>query len=255
MKKSSITINNLLKCISCIADTNQSNKDVLDRIISVDDDEDDSDNAELADLDSHSETSITESSKPISQLNNNGSDNQHFLVNGAASDSGTTPDSDKSPKMSTENERSNNSGSEGQNNRPKIWSVTDFLVHKDSDSSDSSSSSTTTTPAIVCSRQPSSAQLLNFHQTNQSMRNGHFPVGFRGYPLSLTHSTLSYPYSLSTSTDTKSDLNLKHAHAAALRAEQAFKEGLVQRSAKLQNGLFSPARELDGLRVGGKIVL
>lgn len=141
--------------------------------------------------------------------------------------------------------------------RPKIWSITNFLGNsKDGCSSQSSKSSDT--PAIVCSRQTSKMTYLSYSQSSDGIRvpNGHaqFAMGLQGIPLSLNQTTLSYPYTLSSATVNKSDANMQHS--AALRAtEQAIKEELIKKAARMQNGLFSPARQLDDVRVGKKMVL
>ena len=166
-------------------------------------------------------------------------------------ESKTTDDDTKLSRLS-DSKGAPVSGSEPHISRPKIWSVLDVLGSKDSSSG--SSSSTQTSPAVVCSRQTNGPSYLNVHQMNQNFRNGQFPVGYNGYPFSLSHTTLSYPYTLSASTASKAELSMKHA--AAVRAtEQAFKEGLVEKAARMQERIFSPARDLDGLRVGGKMVL
>ena len=147
------------------------------------------------------------------------------------------------------------SGSESQP-RPKIWSITDFLGNSKGECS-SQSSKSSDTPAIVCSRQTNKLAYLNFSQSSEGLRvpNGHaqFSLGLQGLPLSLNQTTLSYPYTLSSSSGNKSDSSLHHA--AALRSEQAFKEELVKKAARIQNGIFSPARQIDDIRVGKKMIL
>lgn len=269
--------------IHLITDGNRSHheRDRLDRIISVDDDE--SDQSDLGDLDDleHCKDDL---------INRGGEDKENadnrlerldsrcnIAIMGQTSDERENGLDVKSQGLCDSNEsNSNNSGkslnstnisnssnnSEGgpQVNRPKIWSVIDVLgkdKDKDNSTHSGSPSAQTSPPAVVCSRQTNGPSFLNIHQTNQHFRSGQFPVGYGGYPLSLSHTTLSYPYTLSASTAAKADINMKQAHAAALRAtEQAFKEGLTDKAVRMQGRIFSPARELDVLRVGGgKMVL
>ena len=141
--------------------------------------------------------------------------------------------------------------------RPKIWSITNFLgSSKDGCSSQSSKSSDT--PAIVCSRQTNKLPYLNYSQSSDGLRlpNGHpqFAVGLQGIPLSLNQTTLSYPYTLSSATTNKADTNMQH-HATIRATEQAIKEEILKKAVRMQNGIFSPARQLDDIRVGKKMVL
>lgn len=168
-------------------------------------------------------------------------------------------DEDKSYKNDTKPINNNiKSGSDSNSNqqttRPKIWSVMDVLGNKENNTSSSKTPTQNSPPASICSRQTNGPAFLNAHQASPNFRPGQYPVGFNAYPFSFSHTTLSYPYTLSASSAAKSELNM--SHVAAIRAsEQAFKEGLVEKAARMQTGLFSPARELDGMRVRSKIVL
>lgn len=74
------------------------------------------------------------------------------------------------------------------------------------------------------------------------------------YPLSLTHTTLSYPYSLSTHAPGKVTLET----SAAMRglSVEALREAHLGMGGKLaarpNGGLFSPARDIDGIRGQGE---
>lgn len=228
---------------------------MFERIISVDDD-DDSDRSELGDGDD-----LDRASEKLLNLSR---DSESERLHDSKINNETDGLVSKSPRETTgeavdENAINNNVNKEKNDtvangpSRPKIWSVMDVLGNKDSPSSSKSSAPQNSPPAIVCSRQTNGPAFLNAHHNSQSFRMGQYPIGLNGYPFSFSHTTLSYPYSLTTATAAaKSDLS----HMAALRADaQAFKEGLVEKAARLQPGIFSPARELDGLRVRSKIVL
>ena len=82
------------------------------------------------------------------------------------------------------------------------------------------------------------------------------------YPLSLSHSTLSYPYSLSAHSPSKASLEGPAAAAAAMRglSVEALREAHMGVAGKLSHhavrpngGLFSPARDLDGIRSPGEL--
>lgn len=232
-----------------------SDREVFDRIISVDDDDDESDQSDVGDLGEISPRRDNNISSKIDSRENVTMRLQESTDDGNGSDATETG----SNKTNTKNDGHDNnsklatdSTGESQTPRPKIWSVMDVIGNKENTGSKGSPQSSP--PAVVCSRQANGPAFLNAHPTNQSFRGAQFPVGFNGYPFSFSHTTLSYPYTLSASTAAKAELNMKHV--AAIRAsEQAFKEGLVEKAARMQTGIFSPARELDGMRVSGKVIL
>ncbi|KAK3579018.1 hypothetical protein CHS0354_034817 [Potamilus streckersoni] len=222
-----------------------------EKIISVDDDNSNNSLDDLDDLRSEEDDS----------------DNDNFPQrkdSDTSSPSSNVGDSQKSPKetktsSSTEGQFKTGSSESSTNSntpRPKIWSVTDFLGNSKNESSNSKSANSA---AVVCSRQKqdsfstfsTSAAFIGYQSASQSLRSGQFSAAL-GYPLSLSHTTLSYPYSLPSSTSGKSGLGFHHA---AFRMPE--KDNLIDKHthARLQNGLFSPARELDGLRVGSKVVM
>ncbi|KAH3855218.1 homeobox protein caupolican-like [Dreissena polymorpha] len=232
-----------------------SDREVFERIISVDDD-DDSDRSELGDGDDLDRTS----EKLLNLSRDSESERLHDYKNSNERD-GLVSKSPRETNVEAVDENAINNNVNKEKNdavangptRPKIWSVMDVLGNKDSSSSTKSSTPQNSSPAIVCSRQINGPAFLNAHHNSQNFRVGQYPMGLNGYPFSFSHATLSYPYTLTTATAAaKSDLS----HMAALRADaQAFKEGLVEKATRLQPGIFSPARELDGLRVRSKIVL
>ncbi|XP_045193325.2 iroquois-class homeodomain protein IRX-6-like [Mercenaria mercenaria] len=234
-----------------------SDREVFDRIISVDDDDDDSVQSDVGDI---SEISPRRDNNLNDKTENR--DNVALRLQDPKGDADTeketgSKDTDAADASEDKNlKRANDTNGESSHTpRPKIWSVMDVLGNKENASSkDSQNSPQSSPPAVVCSRQTNGPAFLNAHPTNQTFRGGQFPVGFSGYPFSFSHTTLSYPYTLSASTAAKAELNMKHV--AAIRAsEQAFKEGLVEKAARIQTGIFSPARELDGMRVSGKVML
>lgn len=226
---------------------------MFDRIISVDDDDDSdqSDDGDIGEINNINEKIENRDSVALRLQDPKSNDDDSNEKKTGSKDNNTPGDGDeKSVKRANDS-----NGESSQTTRPKIWSVMDVLGNKENTSSkDSQNSPQSSPPAVVCSRQANGPAFLNAHQTNQALRAGQFPVGFSGYPFSFSHTTLSYPYTLSASTAAKAELNMKHV--AALRAsEQAFKEGLVEKAARMQTGIFSPARELDGMRVNGKVML
>lgn len=236
------------------SDRRGSDREAFDRIISVVDDDDDDDHSDIGELNDsdHTNTDTSDnkdrSSTPVKdRLQDHKSD----------SDSEKADDDERDLKSDVKTTNNNNKpGNENnfqqQTPRPKIWSVMDVLSSKDNSSS-TKSSNNNSAPATICSR-PNGPAFLNAHPATPNFRPGQYPLGFNGYPFSFSHTTLSYPYTLSAATAAKSELTM--SHVAAIRAsEQAFKEGLVEKAARMQNGLFSPARELDGMRVRSKIVL
>jgi hypothetical protein len=230
---------------------------VFDRIISVDDDDEDSDQSDAGDIGelSHRRDSLHDKHE---HRENVALRLQDPKANTDAEKDTGSKDSNKTVSSEVKNslKRANDStGDSSHPPRPKIWSVMDVLGNKENTSSkDSQNSPQSSPPAVVCSRQANGPAFLNAHPSSQTFRGGQLPLGFNGYPFSFSHTTLSYPYTLSASTAAKAELNMKHV--AAIRAsEQAFKEGLVEKAARMQSGIFSPARELDGMRVSGKVML
>lgn len=235
-----------------------SDREVFDRIISVDDDDDESDQSDVGDLGEISPRRDNNITNKIDSRENVTMRLQESKGDGNGSDATETGSNNTNTKNDGDDnnsKRATDSNGESQTPRPKIWSVMDVLGNKENTSSrNATGSPQSSPPAVVCSRQVNGPAFLNAHPTNQSFRGGQFPVGFNGYPFSFSHTTLSYPYTLSASTAAKAELNMKHV--AAIRAsEQAFKEGLVEKAARMQTGIFSPARELDGMRVSGKVIL
>ncbi|PVD20955.1 hypothetical protein C0Q70_19118 [Pomacea canaliculata] len=72
------------------------------------------------------------------------------------------------------------------------------------------------------------------------------------YPLSLSHTTLSYPYSLSAHTPSKASLEASAAmrglSVEALREAQLGVGGKLTGHGRPNGSLFSPARDIDGIR-------
>lgn len=184
-------------------------------------------------------------------------------------------------------------GSPPVTTRPKIWSISDFI---NTTSSSTSSASTTTTssssssnvsPASLPSptalnRQPFLPSSIPSSSPQRSLPGqgflfltpgtaAHWPAASRfaglggHYPLTLTHTTLSYPYSLTTPTAARAGLE---AHAQAVQmAARAAAEGGANRDGGTSgekmplhphfprlpvSALFSPARDVDGVRSQGE---
>lgn len=229
-----------------------SDREVFDRIISVDED-DDSDISDVGDIDdipNSSRDGINEKPDDTEDVTVRLQEQKDDKKEIEGKETGTKDTGNSGNSVNTNSKRASDSNIESQAPRPKIWSVMDVLANKDnSNSKCSPTANQSSPPAVVCSR----PAFLNAHPTNQAFRGTQFPMGFNGYPFSFSHTTLSYPYTLTASSAAKAELSMKHV--AAIRAsEQAFKEGLAEK-ARMQNGLFSPARELDGMRVSGKVML
>lgn len=143
--------------------------------------------------------------------------------------------------------------------RPKIWSVSQFLVNSPSSSNDSnsnsnspvggasgsSSSKSVPTGLTSGSRLHPSPGYLYLQSASQSWNGGRYSA-LSAYPISMSHTTLSYPYTLSTHTSSKTALGV-----ASTAVHNAASVELLHSAEKLsttQKGLFSPARELDGMR-------
>ena len=217
-----------------------------EKIISVDEDESEhSDIGDISDSDDH----VTHR---LQSRDTEGSNSNRDSTN---ADNGSRNTESKGDNGSQD---SHTPVSEGDSQpRPKIWSITNFLGSS-KDGCSSQSSKSPDTPAIVCSRQTNKLPYLNYSQSSDGLRvpNGHaqFAVGLQGIPFSLNQTTLSYPYTLSSATTNKTEAHMQNQ--ATLRAtEQAIKEEILKKAVRMQNGLFSPARQLDDIRVGKKMVL
>lgn len=132
--------------------------------------------------------------------------------------------------------------------RPKIWSVSDFLQSSTKSSMDTSN---TTTVKSSHSKPPTSSVSGGYFYLPSSSHSwvpGRYG-SLSSYPLSISHSTLSYPYTLSSHTSTKQTLTNNVSSLSDTDRNSSAK--LVRPS----NGLFSPARDIDGIRNGGEFVV
>ncbi|XP_062582218.1 iroquois-class homeodomain protein IRX-6-like [Saccostrea cucullata] len=137
-----------------------------------------------------------------------------------------------------------------QDNRSKIWSVTQFL---NSSSSDDEKDEEVKKPIVTSSASsrgsvvPQSASDLYYLTSSAShmMRTGRYG-GFGPYPsaLSLAHPTLSYPYILSSHAAAKSSLGGSHFPFSGPENLSKSADKLVRSS----SSLFSPARDIDVVR-------
>lgn len=174
--------------------------------------------------------------------------------------------------------------------RPKIWSVSELLHSSSSSSSSNNSSSSSITSSTVSSSHAAmmtaTARAAMLAASNEArgpptafptgIRPGalnsgylYFPPGasaawaaagarfghLGGYPLSLTHTTLSYPYSLSTHIPSKAPMDghpaMRGLSVEALREAQMGLGHKLSAHARPNGGLFSPARDIDGIRGPG----
>lgn len=194
-------------------------------------------------------------------------------------DSETTKDShlpglSSSNSSHNHNNSSNNSSSTANSNhnsqsrndrdtasppRPKIWSVSQFLVNSPSSSNDSNSNSSSPVGGVSGSsgsksvatvltsgnRLHPSPGYLYLQSASQSWNGGRYGA-LSAYPISMSHTTLSYPYTLSTHTSSKTALGV--ASAAVHNAASVELLHSADKLASTQKGLFSPARDIDGMR-------
>ncbi|CAG5116363.1 unnamed protein product [Candidula unifasciata] len=211
----------------------------------------------------------------------------------------TSRDSVSSPRAVSPNRNSINR-TPPTTTRPKIWSISDF-INTTSSSSSSSSASTISTSSSISSSSQQSATMLNrppFMATSavassspqrplptqgflfltpgaashwQSAAAAAAASRFAGlgghYPLTLTHSTLSYPYNLTSPAAARAGLEA-HAQAVQMAARAAAESGanrdgptsvekmsLHPHFPRLPiSSLFSPARDIDGVRSKSSLV-
>ncbi|KAJ8303129.1 hypothetical protein KUTeg_019525, partial [Tegillarca granosa] len=131
-------------------------------------------------------------------------------------------------------------------NRPKIWSVSQFLntPNNDSESEKSGSVITASKPKPFPNGGTSFLYLPSTNNAHALNAGRYGPFG--AYPLSLTHTTLSYPYTLSSHTSAKAAL----ASSSAMLNGPENLSTTGEKSVRSQNGLFSPARDIDIVRNG-----
>jgi hypothetical protein len=247
-------------CISGLS----SKETCKDRIINVDDEDSNDSFKGLSDLDTgddaaddifsrqHKDTSMTSPTSSIGEDNSRGS-------------------SQPSPSMSRDSDSVNGHNNHGhseseadtQISRPKIWSVSDLVSGK-SNGSDLTSGgrlSSSSGPAVVISNSQHGHQPKTqnggtgyFYLPTSSHSWGAGRYGALGsYPLPITHTTLSYPYTLSSNTPTKAGLGGGPGGMPGLVGiESLHRDAMAEKLARSTNGIFSPARELDGIRPAGK---
>ncbi|XP_029645275.2 iroquois-class homeodomain protein irx-3-like [Octopus sinensis] len=204
------------------------------------------------------------SSTSGSSSNNNNSSNTSGRISTLKN---TNSNNNNNSSSSNSNRTTNNQlNSQSRNDmdssspvRPKIWSVSQFLVNSPSSSSESNSSSSSpvggasggvpvgkTVPVFTSgNRLHPSPGYLYLQSASQTWNGGRYGA-LSAYPISMSHTTLSYPYSLSTHTSSKTALGV-----AATAVHSAASVELLHNAEKLassQKGLFSPARDIDGMR-------
>ncbi|XP_021343269.1 homeobox protein caupolican-like [Mizuhopecten yessoensis] len=130
--------------------------------------------------------------------------------------------------------------------RPKIWSVSEFLNSSTSSASDTSKSEPRVTKAI--SQQHGGPGFFYLPASKNSLTSGRF-AAFGAYPLSFSHTTLSYPYSLTSHTASKAGIMCS---TSRLQGPENLSTGGPDKILRSQNGLFSPARDIDVVKHSGK---
>ena len=225
-----------------------------ERMINVDDDDDDDSNFsfkdDLDDPDAVGSPDSTGRSR-ISPIVSPGPSEEHKSQNNSPKSLALSRDVDN---KNGEQKSSSSTNTDSTQTRPKIWSISNFL--NSSSASTSSSSSSSVKPednkkasACVTKTMPQQNGGSGFYylpSSKSSMAGGRFGA-FGAYPFSLSQNTLSYPYTLTS----------HPAKAAMLNAASgmAVPENLsvsAEKLMKAQAGIFSPARDIDVVRNGGK---
>ncbi|XP_059176294.1 Iroquois homeobox protein 5a-like [Physella acuta] len=173
--------------------------------------------------------------------------------------------------------------------RPKIWSISDFINTTSSSSSSTSTTSTASSPSHITSSSlpsPSALSRSTFISSTLPAASpqrphpgqgflflppgaaAHWPAAARfaglggPFPLSFTHTTLSYPYNLTSPNVARAGLEA-HVHAAQMAARAAAESGssrdvshpvdkMALHFPRLPtSSIFSPARDIDGVRQQG----
>ena len=177
----------------------------------------------------------------------------------SSSNSSHNHNNSSSTANSNHNSQSRNDRDTTSPPRPKIWSVSQFLVNSPSSSNDSNSNSSSpvggasgssgsksvATVLTSNNRLHSSPGYLYLQSASQSWNGGRYGP-FSAYPISMSHTTLSYPYTLSTQTSSKTTLGV--ASTAVHNAASVELLHSADKLATTQKGLFSPARDIDGMR-------
>lgn len=256
----------LLRKNDCIVDKKESSnkiedssKDCEDRelnekIISVDEDEDSNLSFEERDtrqrVDSLSSESESLSNKILRREADAPSPNLSIGEDSRCSDL-ASPRCSSAVTCSPQPIKTLTNSTQNQDNRSKIWSVTQFL--NNSSSSDDEKDEEVKKPIVTSSMSsrgslvPHSASDLYYLTSTAShmMRAGRYG-GFGPYPsaLSLAHPPLSYPYILSSHAAAKSSLGGSHFPFSGPENLSKSAEKLVRSS----SSLFSPARDIDVVR-------
>lgn len=217
---------------------------VKERMINVDDDCDDDDsNLSYKDIDDV-DTSRTPNRRESVRAMDSDDDSPAPSIGGESRCSDlASPTLPRSSECRSDAIQSDND-SETQT-RPKIWSVSEFLTSSSS-GSDSSKSESRITKAI--SQQHGGPGFFYLPSAKNSLSSSRF-AAFGAYPLSFTHTTLSYPYSLTSHTASKAGIMCS---TSRIQGPENLSTGGPDKILRSQNGLFSPARDIDVVKHSGK---
>lgn len=234
--------------------TDCEDRELNEKIISVDEDEDSNLSFEERDtrqrVDSLSSESESLSNKILRREADAPSPNLSIGEDSRCSDL-ASPRCSSAVTCSPQPIKTDTNSTQNQDNRSKIWSVTQFL--NNSSSSDDEKDEEVKKPIVTSSMSsrgslvPHSASDLYYLTSTAShmMRAGRYG-GFGPYPsaLSLAHPPLSYPYILSSHAAAKSSLGGSHFPFSGPENLSKSAEKLVRSS----SSLFSPARDIDVVR-------
>ncbi|XP_063441195.1 homeobox protein araucan-like [Mytilus trossulus] len=220
----------------------RSSEDTKDKIINVDEDDSNLSFKDFDDLDpvgNESDSDISEHGKlndRLSPVSSTDGDTRHKDLKSARVNDSST---------SSENQhKANTPEASSSQNRPKIWSVSEFLNTPKEDVSQSKTGSSSTIMNAMSRSLANAGNYFYLQANNHSLPHGRYSA-FGAYPhLSLSHTTLSYPYSLSSHTTSKSSLSSPtEVHSDSDNSDKL----------RSRNGLFSPARDIDTVRSTTKV--
>lgn len=140
--------------------------------------------------------------------------------------------------------KSSHSQSSSTQSRPKIWSVSEFLNTPKEETPQSKSGSSSSVMNAINRSLTNPGSYFYLQSSNHSLPHGRYSA-FGAYPhLSLSHTTLSYPYTLSSHTASKSTLS---------SPTEVLTDSESSEKLRSRNGLFSPARDIDTVRGISKV--
>lgn len=228
---------------SLISDKRQKD-DTKDKIINVDEDDSNLSFKDFDDLDPVGHDSDSDNSEHgrlndrLSPVSSTDGDTSAKEVVSPSSIARTESGGPSSERPTTETE------STVSQNRPKIWSVSEFLNTPKEEVPQSKSGSSNSIMNAMNRSLANAGSYFYLQTNNHSLPHGRYSA-FGAYPhLSLSHTTLSYPYTLSSHTSSKSSIS---------SPTEVLTESDNSDKLRSRNGLFSPARDIDTVRSTTKV--